>query len=114
MNKDVKFTKNVYIILIAVLLLAVIIQIARSQYVLKFKHNSDLLEQRDVLLAAAKQEDKSVLSDDAPYCLVYSSDSDYSREVKGHAKRMLQYMQKPVAEFDLANENYDQIGRAHV
>ncbi|RAV13828.1 DUF2194 domain-containing protein [Paenibacillus contaminans] len=107
MNRDVKFTRNVYIILIAVLLLAIIIQVARSQYVLKFKHNSDLLEQRDVLLTAAKQEDKSVLSDQAPYCLVYSSESEYSRAVKGHTKKMLEYMQKQISEFDLAEEGYD-------
>ncbi|UVI31257.1 DUF2194 domain-containing protein [Paenibacillus spongiae] len=109
MNKEVRFTRNVYVILIAILVLAGIIQIARSEYVLKFKQNSDLLEQRDILLTAAKKEDKSFITG-APYCILYSSGYEYSRLMKNNAQKMLQYMQKPVHEVDINNEAFDPKG----
>lgn len=114
MNREVKMERNVYIILAAILVLAAVIQITRSQYVLKFKHNSDLLEQRSKLLADAKREDKSLLANEPPYCLLYSSDSDYSKAVKEHTAKTLEYMQKHAAAFDLAKESYDPKGCANV
>ncbi|MCQ6562656.1 DUF2194 domain-containing protein [Paenibacillus mendelii] len=109
MNKDIRFTRNVYVILIAILLLAIVIQVARSQYVLKFKQNSDLLEQRDLLLTAAEQVDKSFITD-ASYCLIYSSENEYSRLLKSNAQHMLQYMQKPVHEVNIADEAFNPQG----
>ncbi|WP_138753877.1 DUF2194 domain-containing protein [Paenibacillus sinopodophylli] len=100
MKKELNFSKNIYIILLVILSLGVLIQIARSQYVLQFKHNKDLLEQREALLANVKENPPKEISG-TNYCVVYKGSDDYSMRLKNNASRTLQYMQKHTTEINI-------------
>lgn len=113
MKKDLNFNRNVYVILIAILLLAVIIQVARSQYILQFNQNSKLVEDHQALLAGLEQNEPEA-AEGPPYCIVYYSKDDYSVAMKNNAKRMLQYMQKPISEMDTTAGQPDYSGCSSV
>ncbi|MGO4374212.1 DUF2194 domain-containing protein, partial [Paenibacillus sp. MCAF20] len=112
MNKEINFSRNIYIILAAILLFAIVIQIARSQFVLEFNENNRLIEQRQEMLANLKNGEESVPEGD-PYCLVYLS-GDSSVTIKDNAARALQYMKKPTTETDLTKTPFNPKGCAAV
>lgn len=104
MKNELNFSRKIYIILLVVLAFGVVIQIARSQYILQFKHNTNLLEQREELFANIKDHPAQELTG-TNYCVVYESTEDYSVALKKNASQTLQYMQKKATEINLAEQN---------
>ncbi|MFB6365400.1 DUF2194 domain-containing protein [Paenibacillus elgii] len=100
MSPKFRLHRNVYIIILSVLLMAAVIQIARSQYVLRFSHNEVLAESAK-RTAAAASENTLTKTSVRPYCLVFDSTEEYSVKVKNNAERTLKYMKKPVQSFDV-------------
>lgn len=114
MKKAVKLHRNVYIILLIVLLLAVASQFARSQFVLEFSHNENLNQQyqqvKQNYLAAIKEEPSSTKEiSDRNYCLLYDSKDRLSVGIKDNSEQVLQYMQQPYTSVDLDNDSLDVI-----
>jgi hypothetical protein len=93
MNVDVKLKRNVYIIIAAIVLMAVAVQVSRSEFIMEFSQNHDLAKDRQSLIALSKQQ----LPADAgvpKYCVVYDGNDEYGVKIKDNAVKMLQYMKK--------------------
>lgn len=104
MKRDVKFRRNVYIILASILLLAVLIQLARSQYVLQSSHNDQWMRDKARLISALEQK-KTEAGHDLPHaCIVYSGKQTESMEIKDNAVQTLHYMKQPVLPIDIEIE----------
>ncbi|MDQ6420726.1 DUF2194 domain-containing protein [Paenibacillus sp. LHD-117] len=101
MNRDVKFRRNVYIILLSILLLAILIQVARSQFVLKFNHNEHWMTERERLLNAGASFAETTDAQGPAACLAYAGSEAVSVELKDNAARTLEYMKQPVIQVDV-------------
>ncbi|MFD2118072.1 DUF2194 domain-containing protein [Paenibacillus yanchengensis] len=114
MKNDVKFSRSIIIILIAVLLLAIVTQIARSQFVLKFMDNSTVYEQSEnvKLLKHEMKNNLSVnmtVSDktaDNTYCLVYDGVDELSVAIKDNTMQVLEYMKQPYRVVNMDKETF--------
>jgi len=111
MNKDVRFRRNVYIILICVLLLAIGTQLARSKFVLGFNHNSHILNdlkdvrQKHKLLASGTSE--HVYDSSRNYCLVFDEMDELSVRIKENTEQVLYYMKQPHTVINMDREELD-------
>lgn len=95
MNKNFKLKRNVYVILAAIVLLALAVEITHSQFVLQFSRNQ--VWDEDLRQPPAPEGAMVNLPPEGPpYCVVYDAGSDYSVRVKNNAARVLQYMKKPL------------------
>lgn len=102
MKDGFNLKRNVYVILAAVIVLALALQIARSQYVLQFSRNGSMAEERQLRVATA--EEIQALEFSGPdYCIFYDSEDEYSVSVKNNTSRMLQYMKKKTAVTDTSS-----------
>ncbi|MEF2966824.1 DUF2194 domain-containing protein [Paenibacillus sp. M1] len=114
MKDGFRLKRDVYVILAVIILLALTLQIARSQYVLQFSRNGSLAEDREARAAAAV----SLSPEEYPgpaYCVLYDSRDSYSVDVKNNVARMLQYMKKKAVATDTsAGEAVDFQGCAAV
>ncbi|MCK1996398.1 DUF2194 domain-containing protein [Psychrobacillus psychrodurans] len=97
------FSKKIYIIILFILLFGVLLQISRSQFVLKFQQNQNLVEQRDKILADISH-DNIVEKSGENYCILYNSSDEYSAKLKDNAYHSLQYMKKKSNEVDITQE----------
>ncbi|MDQ8736272.1 DUF2194 domain-containing protein [Paenibacillus sp. LHD-38] len=109
MKSKIRLNRNVYLIIISVVVLAIGLQITHSQFVLQFSHNEQMNE-------SVKQwrNEAAVVPAVAPsgpaYCLAFDSSDEYSFKVKEQAFRVLQYMKKTVKVADVRKGNLDPSG----
>ena len=103
MKAKVNFPKNIYIVLLLVMILGVFIQISRSQFVLKFHQNRDFFHQKEELLMEISPE-KTIYNSGNNYCVVYSASDEYSSRLKANAAKSLEYMKKKSTEINLDSE----------
>lgn len=108
MNNDVKFRRNVYIILLCVLLLGITTQIARSEFVLELNHNKDILEEFDDFRNPSNANTivltEADLQGDMQYCLVYDSADHESIAIKDNVLEVLRYIKQPYSLTDFDKE----------
>ena len=111
MNKDVKFRRNVYIILVCVLLLAIATQIARSKFVLEFSHNGSLQEKYQTIkqnyLASGKKKPDLSEPSNRNYCLLFDGHDELSIGIKNNTEQVLNYMKQPHSTVDLTDGDVD-------
>ena len=100
MREKVRFPNRVYVILLLVLVIGLLLQFSRSQYLLQFQQNHDLLAQRDRLLAEAGAKPK-VEKAGNDYCVATSLLNEYSEKLKKNAFQTLDYMKKKTREIHL-------------
>jgi hypothetical protein len=105
MNK-VKFNRNVYIILIGILLLAIAVQITNSKFMLQFNRNGTANDGLKGLKSAIAQIQPS----GKPYCIVFDSTDDFSGKQKTQTEYVLGYMKKPVKTFDIQSGAFQAVG----
>ncbi|NOU84527.1 DUF2194 domain-containing protein [Paenibacillus sp. LMG 31460] len=96
MNK-VRLKRNVYIILIGILLLAAAVQVTNSQFVLQFNRNGTV----DGGLKGLKPAVAQVQPSGKPYCVIFDSTEDFSEELKTQTEYVLGYLKKPVQSIDV-------------
>lgn len=96
MNK-VRLKRNVYIILVGILLLAVAVQVTNSQFILQFNSNDKANGGLKGLKPAIAQATPS----GKPYCVVFDSTDDFSEKLKTQTVHVLGYMKRPVQSFDV-------------
>ncbi|MGM0881208.1 MAG: DUF2194 domain-containing protein [Bacillota bacterium] len=100
MKPKIRLNRNVYLIIIGVVLLAIGVQITHSQFVLQFSSN-------DQMNNSVKQWKKAVASGPAsspagpPYCLAFDGANEFSVKVNDQALHVLQYMKKAVKAIDI-------------
>lgn len=99
MKDGFKLKRNVYVILAAIIVLALALQVARSQYVLQFSRNVSMAGERQERVATAKQI-RTLEFTGPEYCVFYDSGDKYNVSVKNNVARMLQYMKKKTTETD--------------
>ena len=87
------FSKKIYIIIFLVLVFGILMELSRSQFVLKFQQNQHLIEQRNEILSTISQEDDVEMSVNN-YCILYDGSDEYSEKLKENAVQTLQYMKK--------------------
>lgn len=100
MIPKIRLNRNVYLIIIGIVLLAIGLQITQSPFVLQFTHNEQLnkkVKQWRNAMANGQPE----LPDGPPYCLAFDGTDEYSLKVKDQAQRVLQYMKKPTEAIDI-------------
>ncbi len=91
--------------LAAIAVLAMVMQISRSQYILQFSRNTNLAEDRQVFPSNFGQAE-AIDIDGPTSCVVYNSDEEASVKMKNNATRILQYMKKKNISI---NTNVDQL-----
>ncbi|KRE93097.1 hypothetical protein ASG89_06205 [Paenibacillus sp. Soil766] len=96
--KKVGLKRNVYIILIGILLLAVAVQITNSQFVLKFNRNST----ENGILKGMNASVVQVQTTGKSYCVVYDSTDEFSNKLKTQTEYVLGYLKKPLQVFDIS------------
>lgn len=109
MDRDVKFRRNVYLILLGILILAIITQVSRSQFILEYNENEKYVEEHQRLSAIASGEagtsslpiDPNAVSN---YCLVYDPLDEKSIQLKDNTEQTLKYMKQPYKVVDIAKE----------
>ncbi|WP_144511970.1 DUF2194 domain-containing protein [Bacillus sp. FJAT-22090] len=106
MKVEGNFSKKIYIIILFVLLFGILLQVSRSQFVLKFQQNQNLIERRDEILADISQENDLEQSGNN-YCVLYNPSDEYSTKLKDNASHTLLYMKKKLAVVDITNESVD-------
>lgn len=105
MKQDVKFRRNVYVILASILLLAVLIQVARSQFVLQSTHNEQWMSERDRLLSRMNDDKSDVVDEEVLHaCIAYSENQAASIEIKDNVVQTLHYMKHPIMPIDVGTE----------
>ncbi|WP_036188869.1 DUF2194 domain-containing protein [Ureibacillus manganicus] len=112
MKKGVKLHRNIYIILLFVLLLAVASQFARSKFVLEFSHNENVHQQyqqvKQKYLASLNEEPSTTTAiSDRNYCVLYDSRDTLSVGIKDNSLQVLEYMQQPYTTVDLDINDVD-------
>lgn len=111
MQKKVNYQKKVYIIMLFILLLAGITQLARSEFILKFKHNEKTHQKYEAIKEESMEESSNVLAaiseDRGEYCLAYDGAEELSVEIKENTEQVLQYMKQPYHPIDLDNISLD-------
>lgn len=96
MKSEVRLKRNVYIIVIGILVLAIMVQVAHSQFVMQSSRNHNFIHDRQSLEALSKQV-LPVQSTEPLYCVVYDSRDEYSVKVKNNTEKVLRYMKKNTA-----------------
>lgn len=100
MDKKLRLKKNAYLILIGIVCLAIFVQIAHSQYILQFSHNSTVIDQT-INGRAALSNLKPIHYQGVPYCIAYDETDVYSKRVKNNTEHVLTYMKYPVRSINL-------------
>ena len=103
MEEKARFPRHVYLILLFVLVFGLLVQLSRTQFVLQFQQNHDLLDRRDQIFSDIVN-DQGREPSGRNYCVVYSSMDEYSVDLRGNAVQTLQYMKKKSTEINLDNE----------
>ncbi|MED4583012.1 DUF2194 domain-containing protein [Brevibacillus choshinensis] len=103
MNKDIYVKKNIFIILAIVLLLGIVIEATRSQFILQVSSN-----QANDLVAAARKPKKNGISAEGlsklkreKFLIVYDSQEDGSGQITENVKHVLDYMKKEYETIDV-------------
>lgn len=105
MRLKANYYKKVYIIISIVFLCGLILQISRSQFVLKSQENKHLIEQRDdILTASTNRQLNETASSGKSYCILYNAEDDYSNKLRENAQKSLEYMKKKVTEININKE----------
>jgi hypothetical protein len=100
MKPKIRLNRNVYLIIIGIVLLAISVQITHSQFVLQFSSNEQMNN-------SVKQWKNTVVSGiesssaGPSYCLAFDGADEYSVKVNNQALHVLQYMKKPVKAIDI-------------
>lgn len=89
--------RKVSIIVLFVLLSGLILQLSRTQFVLKMVDNEDLTSYKDEIIKA-NLEQPATVSDQIDYCIVYD---DTTTAFKNNAEQALSYMQKKTKSYDV-------------
>jgi hypothetical protein len=97
--KKVGLKRNVYIILIGILFLAVAVQVTNSQFILKFNKNST----ENGILKGIKPSVAQVQTSGKPYCVVYDSSDEFSEKLRTQTENVLGYLKKSIQLFDVRN-----------
>ncbi|MCU6710804.1 DUF2194 domain-containing protein [Paenibacillus sp. J5C_2022] len=109
MQNEQKFKRNIILILLFILTLGVVIQVARSQFVLRFNQNERFLEKYEALMSLKEQigENTDYAMTDELYCVTYSEQIEQSIGIKDNAVRMLQYMKRDSLEVNVSQDAID-------
>ncbi|WP_054956286.1 DUF2194 domain-containing protein [Paenibacillus dakarensis] len=102
MRNSIHFKRDVYIILIAIVILTLVLQIGRSEYVLQSSKNSSLAEDRRILNQS--NVPSHIADDELMYCVIFDSMDEESILVKNNAVKTLEYMKKNVKTTDVFND----------
>ena len=87
-------------IIALILLLGIMLQISRSQYVLKFQTNESLVQQA-TLAATELPEVKKTILEGTNYCVISNEKEEYSKKLSANAIKSLEYMQKKTIAVDI-------------
>lgn len=109
MNNKVRFRKNVYIILIGILVFGVISQVTRSDLVLKYVSNNNQmsLEEWREFQQSIEPADMLVTGKQASgaHCLVYDSLEELSVNYYNNFKEVYRYIKQPYTIQDVAKDD---------
>ncbi|HIW33995.1 MAG TPA: DUF2194 domain-containing protein [Candidatus Paenibacillus intestinavium] len=105
MDKSIKFRRNVYIILICILLFAIVSQIARSSLILKFTTNNKFVERTEwIEMMNQAQSTKTVSSSSDNHCIVTDSEDSLSNEMEDNFAEVYRYIKQPYTIQDVGKE----------
>lgn len=105
MNKSIRFRRNVYIILICILLFAIISQIARSSLILKFTTNNKFVERTEWIEMMNKAQNIETVSNSSDnHCMVTNSEDTLSNEMQNNFEEVYRYIKQPYTIQDVSKE----------
>ncbi|MFJ7825499.1 DUF2194 domain-containing protein [Psychrobacillus sp. NPDC096623] len=94
------FSKKLYIIIALVLLIGIMLQLSRSQFVLKFQKNESLAQQTAQAFTALPTAELTELEGNN-YCVISNEQEEYSSKLSANAIKSLDYMQKKTISIDI-------------
>lgn len=97
---NINFSKSVYFLLIAVLVAGFSFLVTRSQYVLTFQQNGELLHIRDEIKSQVVQEKEEGINE-RRYCVAFSSSNESSKLLMNNAVKTLELMKRSPVPVDL-------------
>lgn len=98
--KKINLNRNVYLIIIGIVLLAIGMQITHSQFILQFSRN-ELMKNSVTQWKNTAASGQEVTPTGPPYCLAFDGADEYSVRVNDQTQHVLQYMKKPVKALDI-------------
>ena len=105
MKQELRFKRNVYIILISILLFGIISQLTRTEWVLKFTSYDSLyiLDQFEKIekLNPINSYEKMDSTDEALHCLVYDSEDEKSKEYLKNFTEVYRYIKQHYSLHDI-------------
>jgi hypothetical protein len=101
MKKGFYLKRNVYVIVAVIIILAITAQISRSQYILRYSTNSNLVENRASLIAQASE---AIELTGPAYCVAYDADDGESESIKNNVVQTLHYMKKKTISINTMEE----------
>lgn len=111
MDKEIKFRRNVYIILLCILVFAIITQISRSNMILKFNNNKQLIENEQWNSFRFEAEQTMLLSSEQSsqqhHCMVIDSNDSDSIELQDNMTQIYRYMKQAYTMQDIAAQKLD-------
>lgn len=97
------FSKQLYIIIFFVLLFGVLLQVSRSEFILKSQQNQHVMAQKKEILASVPQiADAEVNGNN--YCVLYNESDEISNKLKENATYTIHYMKKKFIEMNVEKE----------
>lgn len=105
MNK-VRLKRNVYIILVGILFLAIAVQVTNSQFILQFNRNGTV----DGGLKGLKPAVAIVEPSAKPYCIVFDGTDDFSVKLKTQTENVMGYLKKPVQSLNVRSGAFQASG----
>lgn len=114
MDKEVKFRRNVYIILLCILVFAIITQVSRSSLILKLSNNKQLVENEQwEEFKYEAQQSLQLTADQSSqphHCVIVDSSDEESVGLQDNLSQVYRYMKQAYTIQDLMNENLDMMG----
>ncbi|WP_277586477.1 DUF2194 domain-containing protein [Psychrobacillus antarcticus] len=106
MKVQKNFSKKLYMIIALVLMLGIMLQFSRSQYVLKFQINESLARQATLASTELPKAELTEL-EGSNYCVISNEKEEYSKKLSANAIKSLEYMQKKTVAVDINVEQPD-------
>ncbi|TYP68635.1 DUF2194 domain-containing protein [Paenibacillus methanolicus] len=100
-DSPIKIKSNMVVILILIVAFALVVQITRSQYVLRFNSNQEQVKSVQSWKQDAEAPNPPIASASLPFCLMYDGTDEASTKMMDQAAHVLSYMKRPSAAFDI-------------
>lgn len=108
MDKSIRFQRNVYVILVCILVFAIITQIARSSMILKLASNKELVDKAEWIQLQEQSQHITMLGNlgetEGQHCILIDSTDELSMDMYDNFQQVYRYIKQPYAVQDVLKD----------